>query len=67
MVRMGQYKYVLRLYEQDEFYDLEKDPMETNNAVDAPEYQQQIQVMRMRLLKFYMETGDTVPDRRDPR
>lgn len=67
MVRMGQYKYVMRLYEQDEFYDLEKDPMELCNAVEEPEYQQQIQTMRMRLLRFYMETCDTVPNRKDPR
>ena len=67
MIRMGQYKYVMRLYEQDEFYDLEKDPMELSNAIEAPEYERQIQTMRMRLLEYYMETADTVPNRRDPR
>ncbi len=67
MIRMDHFKYVMRLYEKDEFYDLEKDPMELHNAIDLPEYQDQIQNMRMRLLRFYMETGDVVPDRRDPR
>ncbi|MCI8887308.1 MAG: sulfatase-like hydrolase/transferase [Hungatella sp.] len=67
MIRMGQYKYVMRLYEQDEFYDLEKDPMELSNAIESPEYEGQIQTMRMRLLEYYMETADTVPNRRDPR
>ena len=57
----------MRLYEQDEFYDLDKDPMELTNAIEEPKYEQQIQIMRMRLLKYYMETGDTVPNRRDPR
>ena len=67
MIRMDHFKYVMRLYEKDEFYDLEKDPMELHNAIDLPEYQDQIQNMRMRLLRFYMETGDVVPDRKDPR
>ncbi len=67
MIRMNQYKYVMRLYEQDEFYDLENDPMELVNRIDEPQYQSQIQTMRMRLLQFYMETGDVVPNRKDPR
>ena len=67
MIRMGRYKYVKRLYEQDEFYDLEKDPMELNNRIEEPEYQQQVQAMAARLLEFYMETGDAVPNRKDPR
>lgn len=50
-----------------EFYDLERDPMELVNRINEPEYEKQIQDMRMRLLRFYMETGDTVPNRRDPR
>ena len=67
MIRMGRYKYVKRLYEQDEFYDLEKDPMELNNRIGEPEYRQQVQAMAARLLEFYMETGDVVPNRKDPR
>lgn len=41
--------------------------MELVNRINEPEYEGQIQDMRMRLLRFYMETGDTVPNRRDPR
>lgn len=67
MVRMGDYKYTMRLYERDEFYDLSKDPMEEQNQIDGPEYREQIEGMRMRLLKHYMETGDCVPNRRDKR
>ncbi|MFR1833749.1 MAG: sulfatase-like hydrolase/transferase [Lachnospiraceae bacterium] len=67
MVRNERYKYVMRLYEKDEFYDLKEDSMELFNQIENPEYQEEIQKLRLRLLKFYMETGDTVPMERDPR
>lgn len=67
MIRMGNYKYTMRLYETDEFYDLEKDPQELHNAIHEPEYQEQIQSMKNRLLTWYMETGDFVPNRKDKR
>lgn len=65
MVRMGQYKYVFRLYETDEFYDLENDPLECDNAVWRPEYQGQIMKMKERMLRFFVETRDFVPNRKD--
>ncbi len=67
MVRMGDYKYVLRLYEHDEFYDLAADPMETDNRIADPAYAAQIETMRGRMLQFYMETGDFVPSDMDKR
>lgn len=67
MIRMGNYKYTMRLYEKDEFYDLEKDPMELHNAIEEPHYQEQIAKMKNRLLQWYMETGDYVPNRKDKR
>ena len=67
MVRMGDYKYVLRLYENDEFYDLAADPMETDNRIADPAYAAQIETMRGRMLQFYMETGDFVPSDMDKR
>lgn len=67
MIRMGNYKYTMRLYERDEFYDLVKDPMELHNAIEDPIYEEQIKEMKFRLLRFYMETGDYVPNRRDLR
>lgn len=67
MIRMGKYKYTMRLYEKDEFYDLEKDPMELYNAIDDPAYQDTIQNMKQQLLTWYMETGDYVPNRKDKR
>jgi arylsulfatase A-like enzyme len=67
MIRMKNFKYTYRLYEQDEFYDLDKDPYELNNAIEDPAYAQDIKVMRDRLLQFMIETGDYVPNRRDLR
>lgn len=67
MIRMGNYKYTMRLYESDEFYDLEQDPMELHNAIEAPQYKEQIQTMKCRLLQWYMETTDFVPNRKDKR
>jgi len=67
MIRMGDYKYVQRLYENNELYDLKNDPMELNNIIDNPEYSQLIVKMKERILRFYMETTDFVPNRRDKR
>lgn len=67
MIRMGNQKYTFRLYEKDELYDLEKDPFELKNVIDAPEYKESIQRFKDRLLKLMVETGDFVPNRRDKR
>lgn len=67
MCKMGRYKYVMRLYEMDEFYDLETDPYELTNLIDRQEYQPHIQRMKNRTLEFYMETSDVVPMKRDNR
>ena len=67
MIRMGDYKYTMRLYEKDEFYDLKKDPMELHNMIDEKCYQDQIQKMKLQLLTWYMQTTDYVPNRKDKR
>lgn len=67
MIRMGNLKYTMRLYETDELYDLNEDPMELVNRIDDPAYAADIQKMRMRLLCLYMETGDYVPQGKDKR
>lgn len=67
MIRMGDLKYVMRLYEGDELYDLSKDPEELVNCIDDPAYAEKVSVMRSRLLRFYMETGDFVPTQMDKR
>ncbi|OGF12725.1 MAG: hypothetical protein A3K15_00305 [Candidatus Edwardsbacteria bacterium GWE2_54_12] len=67
MIRMGNLKYTYRLYEKHELYDLDIDPLELDNRIDAPEYQGEILKLRERLLKFMIETGDFVPMKRDQR
>ena len=41
--------------------------MEINNLIDNPEYKETVLNMKERLLKFYMETSDFVPNKRDLR
>ncbi len=67
MVRTTDYKYVQRLYENDEFYDLGVDPREENNVINDPDYAAEIMQLKDRLLRFYLETSDVVkhvPDAR---
>lgn len=65
MLRTREYKYVLRLYETDEFYDLKKG--EAHNLIDEPEYAETIAEMRSKLLEWLFETSDTVPFDKDSR
>ncbi|MDW2796694.1 DUF4976 domain-containing protein [Clostridium boliviensis] len=67
MIRRGNLKYVRRLYETDELYDLEKDPMELNNVINDGNYKEEILKLKERMLTFFLETGDYVPDRKDIR
>ena len=61
MCRTREWKYVRRLYEQDELYDLRNDPHELNNRIDDPSRANVLAQMKERLLTFYLETGDVVP------
>lgn len=65
MIRTKDYKYVMRLYETDEFYDLSKG--EETNEIDNPEYQTVIADMRSKLLEWLFETADSVPKDKDAR
>ncbi len=67
MVRTDRYKYVQRLYEKDEFYDLKNDPEELYNIIDEPSLKGEIMALKERLLLFYLETGDVVPHITDQR
>jgi len=67
MIRMGDYKYVYRFYEKDEFYNLKEDPKELKNEIDNGRYQEDILKMKLRILDWFVETGDIVPNRKDPR
>lgn len=65
MIRTKDFKYVMRLYETDEFYDLSKG--EEQNEIDNPEYAQIISDLRSKLLTWFLETCDSVPEDEDAR
>lgn len=67
MIRTPEHKYIWRLGETHEFYDLEKDPRETRNRIADPAYETIRQKLRERLLTWFVETGDTVPHLMDLR
>ena len=67
MIRMGNLKYTMRLYERDTLYDLDLDPHEQVNRIDDPAYAENVKAMRERLLGWYQETADWVPNRKDMR
>ena len=65
MIRTREYKYVLRLYETDEFYDLSKG--EQKNEINNPEYKEIIDELKSKLLIWIFETSDIVPLDNDKR
>lgn len=67
MIRTKTLKYIYRLYEKDELYDLAEDPQELDNRIEDPRYQEEIVKLKLRMLDFMIETGDWVPDRKDIR
>ncbi len=67
MCRTKEYKYIKRLYESDEFYDLRKDPSEINNRITDPSYREIILQLKERLLEHYINTCDVVPFEKDLR
>ena len=67
MIRMGNLKYTMRLYERDTLYDLDLDPREQVNRIDDATYADRVAAMRDRLLAWYQETADWVPNRKDLR
>lgn len=67
MCRTRRFKYVKRIYERDEFYDLERDPGELVNAIDNPEYRAEILRHKEMMLDWFVRTGDQVPLAIDPR
>lgn len=67
MIRTHSFKYVKRLYEQDEFYDLRKDPKEVENEINNPVYQKDISELKEALCCYMIETCDQVPYQRDER
>lgn len=67
MCRTATHKYVRRLYEQDELYDLQADPREETNRINDPALAPIQRSLSDRLLTHLLETTDVVPHRIDPR
>ena len=67
MCRTREYKYVRRLYELDELYDLRNDPGELHNLIDDPACADVLAELRERLLTWYQTTCDVVPYKTDMR
>ncbi|MCR5781942.1 MAG: hypothetical protein K6G90_04305, partial [Clostridia bacterium] len=65
MIRSKEYKYVLQLYEKDEFYVLSEG--ERVNRIDEEKYRPIIEKMKEELLLWYMKTCDIVPQSYDDR
>lgn len=67
MFREGDFKYVFRLYEEDELYDLENDPQELRNVIHEKGYEETARQLQYRLLARLFETSDVVPVEEDVR
>ncbi len=61
MCRTSKFKYIRRVYEDDELYDLEQDPQELNNIINNPAYSKTLGELKERTLAWFMETSDVVP------
>jgi arylsulfatase A-like enzyme len=67
MCRTRDWKYVRRLYEGDELYDLRSDPQELHNRIGDPDCADVLARLKERMLTFFLETGDVVPHEPDLR
>lgn len=60
-IRGDRYKYIFYhgVWDKNEFYDLETDPREMHNLINAPEHQQRIREMRKQMFDMFEENGAT--------
>ncbi|MDZ7720823.1 MAG: sulfatase [Balneolaceae bacterium] len=58
-IRGDRYKYIYYhgVWDKNEFYDLETDPNEMHNLINAPEHQEKIQAMREQMFNIFEENG----------
>jgi arylsulfatase A-like enzyme len=61
MVRTVRHKYVYCPRDRNELFDLERDPGELRNVAGRPEYAEVEREMRERLMRWMLETADTLP------
>jgi len=67
MIRSREWKYVRRLYDTDELYDLKNDPDEVSNLIDDPSLASVRDQLVAAMADWFIETGDQVPWRWDLR
>ena len=67
MLRTPTHKFVHRLYEANELYDLSSDLQEVQNLAGDPAYRDIERQLEQRLMQFYLETADIVPYQIDAR
>jgi choline-sulfatase len=67
MIRTMSHKLVLRSYEDNELYDLKKDPLELDNVYGTTDYTPIQKDLERRLLEWYIATSDSVPMEEDSR
>ena len=67
MCRTEDFKYIRRLYGEDELYDLRADPAETDNLIDSAAHSHARAALLDRMLAWYQETCDIVPMQSDER
>ncbi len=67
MCRTHTHKYVRRLYEMDELYDLHHDPHEQHNRLHDPALAEIKMQLEHRMLDWYQQTCDVVPREVDAR
>ncbi len=67
MIRDKHHKYIMRANGEDEFYDMDADPLEERNEIDNPEYADIILKLKLEMLRWYQRSADTVPRKVDNR
>lgn len=67
LVRKGNYKLTIRLYEENELYDISKDPLEIHNLINDESMKPIIDDLTKEIAYFYLKTGDFVPNGLDKR
>ena len=67
MLRTKDYKYIRRLYEEDQLFDLKNDPYEQENIILNPDMGVILADLRLKMLDWYQSTSDIVPFRYDDR
>ena len=60
MVRTNDFKYIYNVQDQDELYDLKKDPYEMKNLINNPKYRKTLLKLEAKLLKWMKKSNDMI-------